>query len=133
MITLQKAGVREEFNFMKRVYNIKYIAGLNRLGYTFYNPAPPLNLKTINNETISIIYPGKETIPRTATSIAKIWDFRPIITINNTIMKDLTFGDIWWSIGDFINSFQKDSHKVAILLAKIFYKVAFYMSCQTKC
>lgn len=94
MITLQKAGVREEFNFMKRVYNIKYIAGLNRLGYTFYNPAPPLNLKTINNETISIIYPGKETIPRTATSIAKIWDFRPIITINNTIMKDLTFGDI---------------------------------------
>lgn len=128
MITLQKAGVREEFNFMRRVYNIKYIAGLNRLGYTFYNPAPPLNLKTINNETISIIYPGKETIPRTATSIAKIWDFRPIITINNTTMKDLTFGDIWWSIADFINSFQKDSHKVAILLAKIFYKVAFYMS-----
>lgn len=86
-------------------------------------------MKTINNETISIIYPGKETIPRTATSIAKIWDFRPIITINNTTIEDLTFGDIWWSIADFINSFQKDSHKVAILLAKmIFYKVAFYMS-----
>lgn len=123
MITLQKAGVSSENNFMKRIHNIKYIAGLNRQTYNFFNQAPILNLKTVNSETISILYPGKETIARTP----KIWDFRPIITTNNTIMKDLTFGDIWYSIANFINSFQ-NSHKAAILLARVFYKVAFYMS-----
>lgn len=127
MITLQKAGVRVEDNFMKRVQNIKFIAGLNRQNYSFSNQAPLLNLKNINNEVVSILYPGKETTANTP----KIWDFRPIISINNNtiIMKDLTFGDIWYSIADFINQFNiQDRHKISILLARIFYKVAFYMT-----
>lgn len=125
MIRLQKAGITKRENFTNRINNIKFIAGLDRVNYSFANPAPLLNIRTINNEIISISYPGKET----TASTPKIWDFRPILRVNNIFMKDLTFGDIWHSIGNFINSFNLiDRPRVSILLSRIFYKVAFYNS-----
>lgn len=124
-ITIQKAGKRADNNFKKRMINIKFFASLNRIGFTHKLQAPSLKIyETSLNEKIYIKYPGKESDIDRASP--KPWDFRPILIKNNIQMKDLSFGEIWEFISKFVhNSSNGDKKENTILLARLFYKVAF--------
>jgi len=124
-ITLQKAGVKADTNYKKRVININFFVALDRNKYTHTNQAPMLKMYTAQScEEIYIIYPGKESNPNRKSP--KPWDFRPILKKNNIQMKDLSFGEIWKCLSDFINNNKKrNKNQNAILLARLFYKTAF--------
>ena len=124
-ITIQKAGKRANKKFKKRMINIKFFASLNRSGFTHNTQAPSLKIyETSLNEKLYIKYPGKESdIDKTSP---KPWDFRPILIKNNIQMKDLSFGEIWEFISKFVNNSSNGNKKEnTILLARLFYKVAF--------
>lgn len=126
MITLQKAGKTNLDNFKRRALNIRFFASIERTGLSFPDNQNELSLYTINNEIISIKYPGKESI----NSFSKPWDFRPILVKNNLQMKDLSFGDIWEILNKFFKTYQNniERKKVIVLLSRIFYKISFLKS-----
>ena len=123
MITIQKSRktrVSDADNVKRRVENIIFFASLDRRGLSFNGITKSPVLYNINNEIISFIYPGKESDGWNK------WDFRPILKINNSQMKDLSFGEVWKMLDTFVNSFQEEEKQnVIILLSRILYKVAF--------
>ncbi len=120
MITLQKAGKTATNNFSNRVTNIRFFAGLNREGLSYnQNTKNPVVYST-QNESVSFIYPGKETLGWYQ------WDFRPILDTNGRRMKDLSFKEIWEIFDTFVNSYQNEERqRKIVLLSRILYKTAF--------
>ena len=116
MIYIQSATKTSD-NFLKKFKNIQFFASLDRQDLTIKEPI----IYKLANEEISIIYPGKESTGW------NVWDFRPVLKTNNGItMKDLTFGEIWTSMDAFVKNIDSMStQKATILLARIFYKLAF--------
>lgn len=110
--------------FLKRVFNIKYFANLDRSANTRDNPKKDL-IETFNDvEEIYIVYPGIES------SGFNVWDFRPLIKKGIQSSKNLEFGEIWNSIDNFIQQ-SEDKIKTTKQLIELFYKIAF-MKCHEK-
>jgi len=124
IIALQKAGVSTGENYKRRVVNINFFASLDRNKYTYTSPAPSLKMYTAQSgEEIYVVYPGKES--NSNRQSPKPWDFRPILEKNGIRMKDLSFGEIWQFLSDFIQSNNRTKNQNAILLARLLYKTAF--------
>lgn len=121
-ISIESSGITSKDNFMKRVKNIKYFASLDRGKLTVKTPRE-LKLFATEKETISIVYPGKET------SDWYEWDFRPIIKTETQTIKNLEFGEIWEILNNFLSSFSgENKNKQTKLLMRIFYKIAYLNS-----
>lgn len=105
-------------NINALIQNIKLANGENDLNYN--NTEERLTLYTTAlGEKITIQYPGQETIGSDADKI-RPYDFRPrIIDINDNIVKDLVFADMW-SIVETIN---KDHPALIKSLSALFFRI----------
>lgn len=103
----------------KRLYNIMSFSGINRekLSYNFVEKRLLL-YSTLENETVGIQYPGKETVEK----VPKPYDFVPIIQINGeNIGINMSFGDIW----DVFTSLAKSHKDYLCYIAALIYDMGY--------
>lgn len=105
----------------RRIFNIDNFLSINREGLEYQSQEKRLWLySTLNNESIGIQYPGKESVE---AEQPKPNDFRPIIKLaDGTIVPDtLTFGDIW----DIFDTIAREHRGYLSFVATLVYSMGY--------